>query len=289
MGSGDECTLKKRGRYGRLAFPTVDGRSTYFAAIDSLHKRSIVDYRPSGTVDDQRLALKSVEKNGISHMVGRTVAIAGKRSMESDDIGLTGGIGKSGESCRPLGHCAQRVDTKHSHPQSLAPASYNGADISYTDHGQSHIAQPGAFDICGVYVKPKGFPVGQDGSKHILGDSRSVASGGIGHGDAACTTVVEIDMVGADCGSGYKPATGAFEQSGVTSGACTRNQRVGIAHRLGSNVLWSEIFDIGHAVEQALDKWDVFFNYKFHNDRKDINRAVIRDYHHRDILMWLQG
>ena len=33
----------------------------------------------------------------------------------------------------------------------------------------------------------------------------------------------------------------------------------------------------------------MFFNYKFHNDRKAINRAVIRDYHHRNFPMGLQG
>lgn len=167
--------------------------------------------------------------------------------MESHDIGTSGDLIKVMEIHAVAGSLPGRIVEQHLETKITAPCRDNAAHMSDAHHTEhSRPAQAGY------------------GGKHVLRHSRSIASGRIGHNNAAPPAIIHVDMVGTDSGGGYHPATRAVEQRRVTPRAGTHHKRVGIPDGCRRYLLRSKIAHCGTRVEHSLD----IRNMALYNDQR---------------------
>ena len=151
-----------------------------------------------------------------------------------------------------------RIVKQHVEAQFPAPTDNDGPDVSYTDHAQGQAF--GRDDAAGSHPSV-------DSAENPLRYSGRVATWRIAHGDVVGGAIVKVDMVGADGCRADEAHAATLEQRGITTGASTDNQGIGITHGSSGNVLRLHVQDLGTGFYQSVNVGNMAIYNDFHDNR----------------------
>ena len=151
----------------------------------------IVGNGTSGSIENQATAGQSVKKRLVAHVPCGPLAVVGEWRVIGDDIAALLQLGQGGENDikRTVPIFTRGVVEEGGEAKLGGPAGNDGADVADADDAQCEAV--GGSNAAGLHP-------GMDGAEYPLGDSGSVASWGVAHGNAVGVAIIEVDVVGAD-------------------------------------------------------------------------------------------
>lgn len=197
------------------------------------------------------------QKIGIAEMIGAEGTLAVEWSVEGDDMAAGLQFAQMGKSGIAFALCSWRVAKEYLKSHLFRPSCHNGSHMAHAHHAQSQIL--GAADALVDHPLPYR-------CHYPLCHSGSVASRSIHHLDTGSAAVIEVDVVGADGGSGYHLYGRMAEERLVAFGSGARDEHLCIAERLGVDLGGFEVAHLCVGLQQALNVGNMAFDDDFHRE-----------------------